>query len=155
MWPFLYIHHIFSYTIRRFYRTGRWTREEHVRFVEALKIYGKDWGKVQQHVGSRSSTQARSHAQKFFQKIEKYMEHRNDDVLKWLGTTDSKDHKYLYDFEDSENESEDYRSSRTFEKKDSASNIRYEIRDINRTQTQKESLSRRNSRREEEKKEDS
>ena len=27
--------------------TGRWTREEHYRFLEALKIYGKEWKKVQ------------------------------------------------------------------------------------------------------------
>lgn len=52
-------------------RTGRWTREEHFRFLEALKKYGKEWKKVQQHVGTRSSTQARSHAQKFFVKLEK------------------------------------------------------------------------------------
>jgi|FrelakmetLWP11LW_1041352.scaffolds.fasta_scaffold04614_4 hypothetical protein len=27
--------------------TGRWTKEEHFRFLEALKIYGKEWKKVQ------------------------------------------------------------------------------------------------------------
>jgi len=27
--------------------TGRWTREEHFRFLEALKIYGKEWKRVQ------------------------------------------------------------------------------------------------------------
>jgi SHAQKYF class myb-like DNA-binding protein len=51
--------------------TGRWTREEHFRFLEALKLYGKEWKRVQMHVGTRSSTQARSHAQKFFVKLEK------------------------------------------------------------------------------------
>ena len=43
-------------------RTGRWTREEHFRFLEALKLFGKEWKRVQMHVGTRSSTQARSHA---------------------------------------------------------------------------------------------
>ena len=52
-------------------RTGRWTREEHFRFLEALKLFCKEWKRVQQHVGTRSSTQARSHAQKFFVKLEK------------------------------------------------------------------------------------
>ena len=33
-----------------------------------MKLYGKDWKKVEQHVGTRSSTQARSHAQKVFLK---------------------------------------------------------------------------------------
>ena len=36
--------------------TGRWTRDEHYRFLEALKMYGKEWKKVQSHVGTRSST---------------------------------------------------------------------------------------------------
>jgi hypothetical protein len=27
-------------------RQGRWTKEEHYRFLEALKIYGKEWKKV-------------------------------------------------------------------------------------------------------------
>lgn len=52
-------------------KTGRWTRDEHFRFLEALKLFGKEWKHVQQHVGSRSSTQARSHAQKFFVKLQK------------------------------------------------------------------------------------
>lgn len=52
-------------------KTGRWTRDEHFRFLEALKLFGKEWKHVQQHVGTRSSTQARSHAQKFFVKLQK------------------------------------------------------------------------------------
>lgn len=52
-------------------KTGRWTRDEHFRFLEALKLFGKEWKNVQQHVGTRSSTQARSHAQKFFVKLQK------------------------------------------------------------------------------------
>lgn len=53
------------------FNTGRWHPEEHQRFIEALLKYGNDWKNVQKHVGSRSSTQARSHAQKFFVKIGK------------------------------------------------------------------------------------
>jgi SHAQKYF class myb-like DNA-binding protein len=44
---------------------------EHCRFLEALKLFGKNWKKVQQHVQSRTSTQARSHAQKFFVKLDR------------------------------------------------------------------------------------
>lgn len=44
---------------------------EHVRFLEALKSYGKNWKKVEEHVATRTSTQARSHAQKFFANIMK------------------------------------------------------------------------------------
>jgi len=53
------------------YKMGRWTKDEHFRFLEALKYFGKEWKKVQEHVGTRTSTQARSHAQKFFNKLEK------------------------------------------------------------------------------------
>lgn len=55
----------------RKYKSGRWTRVEHFKFLEALQKFGKEWQKVQRHVSSRSSTQARSHAQKFFGKLEK------------------------------------------------------------------------------------
>jgi len=37
-------------------KTGRWTMDEHFRFIEALQLYGKEWKRVQQHVGTRSST---------------------------------------------------------------------------------------------------
>ena len=53
------------------YNQGRWTSLEHFKFLEALKRYGKEWQKVQQHVSTRTSTQARSHAQKFFVKLDK------------------------------------------------------------------------------------
>lgn len=50
---------------------GRWTRDEHKKFVEAILMYENEWKLVQNSVESRSSTQARSHAQKFFLKIKK------------------------------------------------------------------------------------
>ncbi len=53
------------------FNCGRWQPEEHQRFIEAIMKYGNEWKSVQKHVGSRSSTQARSHAQKFFVKIKK------------------------------------------------------------------------------------
>jgi SHAQKYF class myb-like DNA-binding protein len=53
------------------FNCGRWQPEEHQRFIEAIMRYGNEWKSVQRHVGTRSSTQARSHAQKFFVKIKK------------------------------------------------------------------------------------
>jgi len=49
--------------------TGRWTEEEHKKFLKAIEIYGKSWNKVQSFIGTRTATQTRSHAQKYFNKI--------------------------------------------------------------------------------------
>jgi len=32
------------------FKMGRWTKDEHFRFLEALKLFGKEWKKVQEHV---------------------------------------------------------------------------------------------------------
>ena len=50
---------------------GRWTKEEHKKFIEAIIKFGNDWKEVQAYINTRTSTQARSHAQKFFEKIKK------------------------------------------------------------------------------------
>ena len=36
---------------------GRWTNEEHDRFLQGLDMYGKKWTKVAEVVGSRSTVQ--------------------------------------------------------------------------------------------------
>jgi len=51
--------------------TGRWTKEEHQRFVEGLRKFGKNWKKVEEYVGTRSGPQIRSHAQKFFIRLDR------------------------------------------------------------------------------------
>lgn len=53
------------------YFSGRWKKEEHKKFIDAIIQYGNDWRQVQKTVGTRTSTQARSHAQKFFDKLKK------------------------------------------------------------------------------------
>lgn len=50
------------------YNTGRWSKDEHNRFMQAIEIHGKDWKKVQEYVGTRTSAQSRSHAQKVLPK---------------------------------------------------------------------------------------
>ena len=45
---------------------GRWTEEEHNKFIYAIQLYGKDWRRVQNCVGTRTTLQIRSHAQKYF-----------------------------------------------------------------------------------------
>jgi SHAQKYF class myb-like DNA-binding protein len=50
---------------------GRWSKDEHKKFIEAIIKFGNDWKEVQSYINTRTSTQARSHAQKFFEKIKK------------------------------------------------------------------------------------
>lgn len=35
--------------------SGRWTDEEHRRFIEGLHLHGKCWNQVSAHVGTRKS----------------------------------------------------------------------------------------------------
>ena len=49
--------------------TGKWIPEEHNRLLEALKVYGNQWEKVRKYVKTRSASQIRSHAQKYFRKL--------------------------------------------------------------------------------------
>ncbi|XP_078178526.1 protein REVEILLE 4-like isoform X2 [Carex rostrata] len=57
------------YTITR--PRDRWTSEEHDRFLEALLLFGRDWKKIEDFVGTKTTIQIRSHAQKYFLKIQK------------------------------------------------------------------------------------
>lgn len=55
-----------NYADKEEFNSGRWNEEEHKKFIEAILLYGNEWKRVQQYIKTRSSTQARSHAQKFF-----------------------------------------------------------------------------------------
>ncbi|XP_024996248.1 protein LHY [Cynara cardunculus var. scolymus] len=57
------------YTITK--QRERWTEDEHNSFLEALKLYGRAWQRIEEHIGTKTAVQIRSHAQKFFTKLEK------------------------------------------------------------------------------------
>jgi len=39
--------------------------------LEGIELFGKDWRAIEQHIVTRSCSQIRSHAQKYFLKLEK------------------------------------------------------------------------------------
>uniref|UniRef100_A0A7S3EJP2 HTH myb-type domain-containing protein n=1 Tax=Rhodosorus marinus TaxID=101924 RepID=A0A7S3EJP2_9RHOD len=53
-------------------QTRYWTPEEHERFIDAVKKFGaKDVRSVASYVGTRNATQVRTHAQKYFLKMQR------------------------------------------------------------------------------------
>lgn len=50
---------------------GRWSDQEHNLFLEGLQTYGKQWKTISNLIGTRTVVQVRTHAQKYFQKLER------------------------------------------------------------------------------------
>lgn len=58
-----------------------WTPEEHQRFLEALQKYGhKDVKSISMHVSTRNATQVRTHAQKYFLRLERERRKKEESV---------------------------------------------------------------------------
>lgn len=65
------------------FANGRWAQEEQLKFIEAMFIFGNEWKKVQKYIKTRSSTQSRSHSQKFFIRFRrKYIERYGEEELR-------------------------------------------------------------------------
>ena len=65
---------------------GRWTKDEHEKFLlgmpysnSGLQMFGKNWKKIEGLIGTRTGSQIRSHAQKFFLKVQKTLEPEADE----------------------------------------------------------------------------
>ena len=50
---------------------GRWTNEEHRLFLEGIRLFKRDWRSIERHIGTRTCSQIRSHAQKYYMRIER------------------------------------------------------------------------------------
>ena len=66
------------------HNSGRWSEEEHQKFIEGILEYGNEWKKVRKIIKTRTSTQARSHAQKFFLIIKKNIYEIQKKKIKFL-----------------------------------------------------------------------
>ena len=63
---------------------GRWTRQERIKFAEAIYRFGMDWKKIKEYIATRNVKQLRSHAQKFLYKLknDKFIEKKRLDFKK-------------------------------------------------------------------------
>lgn len=68
------------YTVTK--QREKWSEEEHDRFLEAIKLYGRGWRQIQEHIGTKTAVQIRSHAQKFFSKMAQEADSRSEGSVK-------------------------------------------------------------------------
>ena len=63
---------------------GRWTRQERIKFAEAIYRFGMNWKKIKEYIATRNVKQLRSHAQKFLYKLknDKFIEKKGLDFKK-------------------------------------------------------------------------
>jgi len=66
---------------------GRWTDDEHNQFLEGLRLHGKEWKEIGKMIPTRSIVQIRTHAQKYFQKVQKARLHGFTGEIKMDGKT--------------------------------------------------------------------
>ena len=56
---------------------GKWSPDEHALFLEGMRYFGKEWKRVATLIRTRNSIQVRSHAQKYFQKLNRKVDKSN------------------------------------------------------------------------------
>ena len=62
-------------------RKSSWSDGEHAKFIEAIRIYGKDWKKIEKHVGTKSYQQIVTHSKEFINKCKKNSEIEGSDLI--------------------------------------------------------------------------
>lgn len=60
------------FIIKKEKNNGKWTYEEHKKFIEGLYIYNCKWKKIKKYILTRTSNQLRSHAQKFYLRLKEF-----------------------------------------------------------------------------------
>ena len=74
------------------FSVGRWTKEEHNNFLKGMKEYGNDWKMLEKLIKTRSRSQIRSHAQKYFVRLRKkvksqYMKFNAKNLINYVFNT--------------------------------------------------------------------
>ena len=62
-------HTVSSSSSQKEIHSGRWSTTENILFLSGVVQFGNNWKKIQENIKTRTTTQARSHAQKIFIKI--------------------------------------------------------------------------------------
>ena len=63
-----------------------WKPDEIARFIEALKLYGRDWVNIEKHMGNRGRASCKTLGIRFLQKEEKHPGSQDPEVIKILKT---------------------------------------------------------------------
>lgn len=79
---------------------GRWTAEEHALFLQGLDKYNKQWKMIAELVRTRTVVQIRTHAQKYFQKLNKNKAKANQ-LDEFTASTDEYDAAFSFSSADS------------------------------------------------------
>lgn len=98
--------------------SGRWTTQEHDRFLEGLRKFGKDWRNIAMHIGTRNYVQTRTHAQKYFKKVAKVKRGMGEEIPVELMSTANNGKKW--DFAEGKEGEGDVEGSRCLESGDNA-----------------------------------
>jgi len=59
------------------FNNGRWNNKEHRAFIEGIFKFSNDWKRITDDIKTRNCPQARSHSQKFFSKLNKFITKSN------------------------------------------------------------------------------
>lgn len=81
-----------QFSVNKMWNNGRWTDQEHLIFLAWVIEFGRDWKKIEFYVQTRSSSQARSHAQKVLKKMDRNAIYKEINMLKSKLNFKAKDH---------------------------------------------------------------
>ena len=75
---------------RVYTKTTPWTDDEHNRFIEAVRLFGKNWAAITKHVGTRNKGLIASHAQLFRRQVAKNSSLKGADIIPSLVMDDKR-----------------------------------------------------------------